>query len=66
MKVKYANPELLIRDPVTKRHLPAEGGDVPETSFWVRRVLSGELIRIDQPTTGEPTGREPVTPLTTR
>lgn len=65
MKVKYADPSKPIRDPVTKRHLPAEGGEVPETSFWVRRVMSGELIRIDQ-AGGEPTGREPVAPLTTR
>lgn len=66
MKVKYANPDLPIRDPDTKRH-PAVESDgtftVPETNFWVRRVLSGELIRVDQ---AEPTGREPVAPLTTR
>lgn len=66
MKVKYANPELPIRDPDTKRH-PTVGDDgtftVPDTNFWVRRKLSGELIVVEQP---EPTGREPVTPLTTR
>lgn len=67
MKVKYANPDLPIRDPVTLRHPTVESDgtfDVPETNFWVRRVMAGELVRVvDQPA---PTGREPVTPLTTR
>lgn len=66
MRVKYADPTKPIRDPNTLRH-PTVGEDgtfeVPETGFWVRRKLSGELIVVDQP---EPTGREPVTPLTTR
>lgn len=61
MKVKPVDPAAVIRDPVTKRQLPAEGADVPESSFWIRRLTGGEIVRIDQPT-----GREPVVPLTTR
>ncbi len=61
MKVKPVIPGAVIRDPDTRRPLPAEGGEVPESNFWVRRLLAGEVVRID-----EPTGLEPVTPLTTR
>lgn len=68
MKVKPADPNAVIRDPHTKRALPAEGGDVPDNLFWRRRVLAGEVVRVDdthaQP--AKPTGNEPVSPLTTR
>jgi hypothetical protein len=70
MRVKPVDPNAVIRDPHTRMPLPAEGGEVPENSFWVRRVLAGEVVRIDQPADNAadnaPTGREPVTPLTTR
>lgn len=70
MKVKPTNPETAagLIDPHTKRcpFIDAEGkptaeADVPDTSFWHRRLRDGEIERVDQPT-----GREPVTPLTTR
>ena len=70
MKVRYADPSKPIRDPadVNRRHVgiapdgkPLAEFSVAETSFWVRRVLSGELVRIDNP--GHPV---PITPLTTR
>lgn len=64
MRVKPAVPGAVIRDPHTKRPLPAEGGEVPENSFWVRRLREGEVVRIDAP--AQPTGREPIAPLTTR
>lgn len=63
MRVKPVNPGAVIRDPHTKRPLPAEGGEVPDNVFWRRRLRAGEVVRID---TAEPTGREPVAPLTTR
>lgn len=71
MKVKYADPSKPIRDPVTLRypHLGGDNGDqvlevfnVPETTFWIRRLLACELVRV----VDAPTGREPVAPLTTR
>lgn len=43
MKVKPTRPGLLLRDPHTKRALPEEGGRVPDTSFWRRRIRSGEV-----------------------
>ena len=64
MKVKPADPNAVIRDPHTKVPLPAEGGEVPETSYWIRRLTAGEVVRIDEP--AAPKGNEPVAPLTTR
>ena len=47
-------------DPDTKQvRLEA---DVAETSFWLRRIADGSIARA----TSQPTGREPVLPLTTR
>ncbi len=62
MKVKPADPNAVIRDPHTKVPLPAEGGEVPDNNFWNRRLLDGSVVRIET----EPTGNEPVKPLTTR
>ncbi|HET7500651.1 MAG TPA: DUF2635 domain-containing protein [Kofleriaceae bacterium] len=45
--MKPAIPGAVIPDPITRRPLPDEGGDVPETQFWVRRWLAGEVVRID-------------------
>lgn len=64
MRVKPVDPTMIIRDPHTKRPLPAEGGDVPETNFWTRRVLSGEVVRIDEELV--PVGSDPIAPLNTR
>lgn len=72
MKVKPADPGTAagLIDPDTKRSpfidpetgKVLESADVPESNFWVRRLLAGEIARADQ----QPTGAEPVTPLTTR
>lgn len=71
MKVKPVVPGAVIRDPITKVPLPADGGDVPENNYWVRRLLAGEVVRVAEPAAvtepaADPTGREPVAPLTTR
>lgn len=47
MKVKPADPTAVIRDPITKLPLPAEGGEVPDNIFWTRRLIAGEVVRID-------------------
>lgn len=74
MKVKLANLALAagLIDPHTRRSpfigadgKPVETADVPETSHWIRRVMSGEVARIAE-TEPTPTGSEPVKPLTTR
>jgi hypothetical protein len=74
MKVKLVNPANAagLIDPVTKRSpfIDPENGkvldtaDVPENTFWVRRVLHGEITRVAE--TVQPVGNEPIKPLTTR
>lgn len=76
MKVQLVNPALAagLIDPDTKRSpfIDPETkqvlteATVPVTNFWVRRVLDGDLRRIDDQLTSAPTGREPIAPLTTR
>ena len=63
MRVKPVDPNAVIRDPHTKRQLPPEGDEVPENSFWIRRLRAGEVVRVE---TTEPVGNEPIKPLTTR
>ncbi len=64
MRVKPVDPTAVIRDPHTKQVLPAEGGDVPENTFWLRRLRAREVVRVEA--APMPTGREPIAPLTTR
>lgn len=41
---------LILRDPKARdRILPAEGARVPDTSFWRRRILCGDVILIKEP-----------------
>lgn len=73
MKVKLLIPEHApgLLDPHTKRspfldpetNQVVEVADVPENSFWLRRIASGELVRVAG---SPPTGDEPIRPLTTR
>lgn len=35
---------LVVRDPDLKDLLPAEGRDVPETPYWRRRVIDGDVV----------------------
>jgi hypothetical protein len=44
MFVKPA-PGLKVRNPVTKRHLPLEGAEVPESTYWVRRLAAGDVVQ---------------------
>ena len=34
----------MVRDPVTRKLLPAAGAEVPNTSFWRRRVRDADVI----------------------
>jgi hypothetical protein len=42
-------PGLLVRDDVSKVRLPAEGREVPETSYWVRRLRCGDVVLASPP-----------------
>ena len=70
MRVKPADPNAVIRDPITKMPLPAEGADVPDNVFWQRRLLENRkhpgfgVVLCDAP--AHPVGDEPIKPLTTR
>lgn len=35
---------LQVRDPVTRRLLPAEGKEVPENVYWIRRLRSKDIV----------------------
>lgn len=48
MKVKPAEGRK-VRDPISKLHLPDEGRDVPESTYWVRRILSGDVVLVTEP-----------------
>lgn len=40
-----------VRDPATKRPLPAEGKEVRESSFWLRRLADGDVVlaQVEEP-----------------
>ena len=44
IRVKPAKPGAIIRDPHTKQALPEEGGEVPDTNYWRRRILQGDVV----------------------
>ncbi len=47
MKIK-ARDGILLRDPVTKNHLPPEGAIVdPGNLFWARRVRDGDAVIVE-------------------
>lgn len=35
----------LVRDPISKKPLPAEGREVPESTYWLRRLACGDVVR---------------------
>lgn len=37
---------LQVRDPVTLQVLPYEGCEVQPSSFWVRRLKSGDVVEV--------------------
>lgn len=37
-------PGLTVRDPETKRPVPAEGAEVPQSGYWMRRLRDGDLV----------------------
>jgi hypothetical protein len=72
MKVKPVNPENAagLIDPQTLRSpfldekgAAIESADVPDNTFWRRRLLAKEVALDER---SAPTGNEPIAPLTTR
>jgi hypothetical protein len=54
MKVKPATPGAIVRDPHTKRPVPDEGEDVPDTSYWIRRLRDGDVVLVEGPELSAP------------
>jgi len=46
MFIKPAKPDILLRDPRSRVQLNPEGGNVPNTSFWVRRIQDGDAVEV--------------------
>ena len=55
MKVKPAEGRA-VRDPDSMVLLPDEGKDVPDTTFWRRRLRDGDVIEVVDPPP-DPPGR---------
>ncbi|MDD9158547.1 DUF2635 domain-containing protein [Aliivibrio sp. S4TY2] len=47
IKIKPATKGLLVRDPVTREPLKAEGEMKPRNAYWVRRVLDASVVEVD-------------------
>ena len=48
MKVQ-PHPGCILRDPVSRIPLPPEGKEVPNNSFWRRRVKAGDVMLVTAP-----------------
>lgn len=53
MRVKPRVESMTIRDPVTKKALPPEGGEVRRNTFWLRRLLHRDVVLIEEQEQGE-------------
>lgn len=42
--------DMVVRDPVTKRALPAQGAHVPDSAYWRRRLQAGDVVEGPAPT----------------
>lgn len=40
-------PGLKVRDPISKFHLPADGAEVQESSYWIRRLADGDVVVVN-------------------
>lgn len=43
MFVKPA-PGLKVRDPISRLHLPETGKEVPESTYWMRRLAAKDVV----------------------
>jgi hypothetical protein len=48
VKPKPGGPKVRRPDPPFT-HVPPEGMEVPEESYWVRRVMDGDLVVVEPP-----------------
>jgi len=43
--LKPANPKIIVRDPVNRKALPADGAKVADNSYWQRRLKDGDVVK---------------------
>lgn len=46
LHVRPGFPGAIVRDPHTRRRLPAAGGHVPDNTYWRRRLREGDVILV--------------------
>lgn len=51
---KVNGKALEVYDPTRREFLPPEGRDVPRSSYWMRRIQTGDVIREDVATESKP------------
>lgn len=34
----------MVRDPITRQHLPEGGAQVPDSPYWRRRIRAGDVV----------------------
>jgi hypothetical protein len=47
VKIRPANPGMMIRDPNTRRPLPEDGARVSVSNFWRRRLADGDVVIVE-------------------
>lgn len=58
----YPTPGLVVRDPVLRDALPAEGRDVADDDlYWVRRIQDGDVTLTPPATGGRQVAAAPAT-----
>ena len=55
----YVKPSkgLKVRDPQLLDFLPDEGREVPETTYWHRRLRDGDVVSVTPPKKGSATAK---------
>jgi hypothetical protein len=46
IRIKPAAGKVVI-DPATRQRLPEAGAEVPETTYWLRRIADRDVIKAD-------------------
>lgn len=45
---------LVVIDPITRQRLPDAGAEVPETTYWLRRLDDRDVQRVEPPAAAAP------------
>lgn len=47
--IKPGSKGLLVRDPISRQHLNAEGEEKEINDYWTRRIMCGDVVEVEQP-----------------